>query len=246
MNLHLMRYNAFESLISDRFEYYVGHSTFLKIKSLLEIDGFELTTRVIEIITQSHSQFGQDLWILNHYGFRPYGFFVEIGSNGGVTLSNTFLLERNGWKGILIEPNPTINFFDRGAILIKCAAGAESTGLVRFEANVESMYSKLSNVVKTIPQHPRNYQEVMVPQFSLVDVLLECKASETIEYISLDIEGTEIEVLKGFDFQKYEVGARTIETNNSDAFREVKYFMELNGYKFVRLMNGIDSWFIRN
>src|SRR5262249_24696590 len=57
--------------------------------------------------TYSHAQFRQDLWVLHETGRKRDGFFVEFGATDGISLSNTYLLERDfGWRGILAEPNP--------------------------------------------------------------------------------------------------------------------------------------------
>lgn len=58
---------------------------------------------------QSKSQIFQDLWALWETHPRTGGFFVEIGANDGVTHSNTFLLEKLGWSGIIAEPNPALS-----------------------------------------------------------------------------------------------------------------------------------------
>lgn len=49
----------------------------------------------------NYSQIGQDIEVLKFYNNKHRGFFIEIGASDGITLSNTYLLEKNyNWKGI--------------------------------------------------------------------------------------------------------------------------------------------------
>ena len=58
-------------------------------------------------MNNTYSQLGQDLDVIKHYNFKENGFFVEIGANDGISLSNTYLLEKKyNWKGLCIEPLP--------------------------------------------------------------------------------------------------------------------------------------------
>jgi len=55
------------------------------------------------------SQFGQDKWIIERlFPSKRNGFFVDIGANDGITLSNTYFLEKKGWNGLAVEPIPPV------------------------------------------------------------------------------------------------------------------------------------------
>jgi virulence-associated protein VapD len=61
-----------------------------------------------EHYTKSYSQLNQDTNALEFFNYKKNGFFVEIGANDGITLSNTYLLEKEfGWKGICVEAIPS-------------------------------------------------------------------------------------------------------------------------------------------
>ena len=49
---------------------------------------------------KNYSQLDQDLWILSKFDTDYKGFYIEIGANDGVALSNSLLLEENGWEGV--------------------------------------------------------------------------------------------------------------------------------------------------
>lgn len=56
----------------------------------------------------SYSQFGEDSWILKHLPLPPKGTFIEVGAYDGISSSNTYGFEREGWYGICVEPDPEI------------------------------------------------------------------------------------------------------------------------------------------
>lgn len=184
---------------------------------------------------RTFSQIGQDLYVIeNVYGKKRDGFFVDVGATHGENLSNTCLLERDyGWKGICIEPNP--NFFsklvkNRTATCLPCAA--YSVNGKEFEFTVAGV---LSGISKHIDYHKSTLKNptITVTTKTLTTILDECKAPRFIEYLSLDTEGSELEVLRGIDFSKYTFGFITIEHNWIEPRRtEMRELLLDNGYVF--------------
>lgn len=52
-----------------------------------------------------YSQVGQDRWVINYFGENYKGFFIDIGAYDGISISNTYALEKLGWKGICVDAN---------------------------------------------------------------------------------------------------------------------------------------------
>ena len=184
---------------------------------------------------RSFSQVGQDLYVIETvYNKKQKGFFVDGGASHGVNLSNTCLLERDyGWIGICVEPNP--NFFaklikNRMAKCLSCAAYSE--GDKEFEFTVAGV---LSGISRHIDHHKSTLKNptITVKTKTLTTILDECQAPRFIEYLSLDTEGSELEVLKGIDFGKYIFGFITVEHNWIEPRRtEMKKLLLNNGYLF--------------
>jgi len=189
----------------------------------------------------SKSQIGQDLKVVEQYNKKENGFFIEIGANNGVDLSNTYLLESQyNWKGICCEPNP--KSYDQ---LVKnrpnsicCKEAVYNTSGLTVSFDIANNCDLLSGISKYIDCH-RNYVDhnkstIQVQTISLIDLLDKHNAPRFIEYISLDTEGSEYEILKGFDFNKYIFGLIDIEHNYIEPRRtNIRELLISNGYIFL-------------
>ena len=143
------------------------------------------------------------------------GFFVEIGAYDGVTQSNSVLLEAADWKGLLIEPNPSSYakcVKARPNVLVEhaaCVAYGNSTPYTTItDVGLMSMTSE-SDLKGDIGEEwisrgegfiDRARQDIEVPTATLSDLLDKHKIG-TVDLLLLDVEGAEVEVLKGLDFE---------------------------------------------
>lgn len=190
----------------------------------------------------SYSQIGQDLEVLKTYNNKRGGFFIEIGASDGIKLSNTYLLEKKyNWKGICVEPIPR-----RFEELCKnrpnsfCSNNAvynESTKQVIFDiANSFDLLSGISNNIdcyKTAVN--KNKTQIIVTTISFNDLLEKYNAPLFIDYLSLDTEGSELEILKSVNLQKYIFGLIDVEHNYIEPRRtQIRNLLTSNGYVFLR------------
>lgn len=194
-----------------------------------------------------YSQCGQDSFLYKRFFHnKKDGVFVDIGAHDGIVLSNTYFFEKElGWKGICIEPLP-----DRFEQLRKnrkctCIQGCiyNKTGTVKF-LNVKSHIGEhtemLSGIVETydnrhlnrIKHETRNNmgscEEVEVKCYLLNDVLSDNKIAH-VDYLSIDTEGGELDILKAIDFDKYTINIIDVENNYNDP--EFEKFLSSKGYK---------------
>jgi FkbM family methyltransferase len=180
----------------------------------------------------------EESFSLNELDFklRPYlnyrrGFFVEAGANDGISQSNTLYFEKyRQWKGILIEPIPDL--------AAKCRVNrpkciVENFALVPFdykESHVEMRYCNLMSLVKGAMKSEEadlvhiqegcrvqntDSFELRVPARTLTSIL-EANSVRKIDLLSLDVEGFELNVLKGVDFEKYQPALMLIEARFRD------------------------------
>lgn len=165
-------------------------------------------------LLETYSQINQDRHVVNFYDGRQNGYFVEIGANDGIDLSNTYLLEKKyGWKGVCIEPlkeayNKLVK--NRSAICSDRAVFSKSGLTLQFSQC--NLYSGITEYIDKYTDVKDNEMSNVVTS-TLTDLLDENDAPKFIEYMSIDTEGSELEILKGVDFDKYTFGIINLEHN---------------------------------
>jgi len=191
-------------------------------------------------MTEYFAQFGEDEILWEFFNHRRDGYFVEVGANHPTWCSQTCFLERQGWKGILIEPLPENCALLRqqrpGSTVYQNACGAqdetgESTFFVAKEMN------SLSGLTK---DEQREYSEIKVNIRTLDDILAESSSPE-IDLLSIDVEGTELNVLKGFSIQKYRPKVMLLEDHLQSL--SLHRYVVSTGYKLVK-RTGCNSWYV--
>lgn len=197
----------------------------------------------------SHGQLFQDV-LAYFVSPKTQGFFVEFGATDGCFLSNTYFLEKQHyWKGILAEPARSwakklkINRNDC-SIDFRCV-WCKSGEKIEF---VEDALPEISGVSKTLnkermSEHSASY---MVETVSLIDLLDEHHAPKYIDYISIDTEGSEFEILEHFDFSRYQFGLITVEHNYETEKRE-KLLSLLSSKHYKRIfqnISAVDDWYV--
>lgn len=136
----------------------------------------------------------QDKYVYETLGTN--GIFVDVGAYDGVQTSNTYLLEQLGWNGICIEAHP--QYYKQLQLNRKCTcvekAVTDHAGVVTF--GIDSIGG-----------------DKIVNCDSLDNILKQCLCPRKIDYLSMDIEGHELTVLKNFPFKSWDINLITIEHN---------------------------------
>ena len=197
----------------------------------------------------SMSQLGQDVWILERLDFKRRGFFVEFGATDGVLLSNTWLLEKKfDWQGICAEPNP--NFFkklknNRNCTVSNACIGRLSGETVEFvfadAYGGQTRFAAIDQHFEKRKAYVESGQTATLTTISLHDFLKENSAPRDIDYISIDIEGAEYDVLRSFPFSEWNIRFFTIEHNFSETRGKIRELLASNGYSCVEAQ--WDDWY---
>ena len=185
------------------------------------------------------------------------GFFVELGANDGITQSNTYHFERfRNYSGILIEPIPdkfiecrrnrsSRNFFVNCACVgfgftgnfVNLVYSNLMTTTLDGTSDILDRYSHALSGAQFIKEQTYEFQ---IQARTLNSILIEAKAPNRIDFLSLDVEGSELEVLKGVNFESYTFSIICVESR--DISRISDYLSDKN-YELVKELSVHDYLF---
>ncbi len=161
---------------------------------------------------------------------RQGGFFVEFGAASGEELSNSLFFEKSrGWRGLLIEANPD-SFKElfakhrRAYTLNACVSPTTSSGKLKYytaglygglkdhmdENHAQYLQKKRRNLIENRRGFKLNYTEIEVPCFPLFSILEALNVSH-VDYMSVDVEGPELEILQTIPFDRITFDVLTVE-----------------------------------
>jgi FkbM family methyltransferase len=204
-----------------------------------------------ELKQKSFSQFGEDALLLEIFKNNKTPVCIDVGANDGDYGSNSALLESNGWICVLVEPNPILckkiirdrkpyRLFEYAASskeavvnLYLVNGGLLAHGLSTLEPNYENM--------KRIKENNFSYEKIKVKSRTLDSMLSEAGLTK-VDVVSIDVEGHELDVLKGFAFKKWSPRIFIIEDNSVFKSNKISFYMNKRGYKpFFR--SGVNDWY---
>lgn len=176
------------------------------------------------------SQIGQDKWVLETvFPGVVDGFFVDVGSADGTLASNTKALEQRGWTGICIDPFPT-HMEGRVCRMLEEVVFSEAGRSVEFQVSEE--LSGIKDTLGVWKGRALKGRTVVFTTTTLAEILARTNAPPFIQFVSLDIEGAELEALKGFPFDRHRIGALAIEHNDEEPKRsDIQALMKRHGYR---------------
>lgn len=172
---------------------------------------------------------------------RP-GYFVDVGANDPQLYSQTFHLEQIGWTWVLIEPQPDLADAlrrSRSAKVYALACSAPENAGRPMRLQLAGVYSSLNAQLPNATAVVSGTIDVMTR--TLDDVLIDAGAPSPIDFLSVDVEGHEIEVLRGFDFQRWRPRLILIEDIVLD--RRLHNFLSARGYRWAQ-RTGINAWYV--
>ena len=189
-----------------------------------------------------YGQHGEDIYIRSLFPDYNYkGVCIEVGAYDGITLSNTYHFEQNGWKCLCIEPIE-ISFNKCKEIRKECVNCCISDSdkedklfhIFTLSGNNMCAISSLEPDERLIESHKHmitDRSSSIVKVRSLNSLLEELQYPLKIDFISIDTENTELDVLKGIDLIKYDVTLLLIENNYNEPMCEE--YLKQYGYKKI-------------
>jgi FkbM family methyltransferase len=186
-----------------------------------------------------YSQYGEENIILSFFNHKKNGLCVDVGAADGILYSNSrFLIEKQEWNAFLIEPHPT--FFKKleklynenskikiinNAVFNKC----DKLPFYIFGHDKEAQVSTLSPEFKqkVIDLYKYNYEKIEIDTIRLSDLFKSIEAK--IDFLTIDAEGVDLQVLESNDWLKYRPSLICIEHSMNQ--QVLKEYMESINYK---------------
>lgn len=189
-------------------------------------------------------EFYEKFLVWEFFDFAAQGFFVEVGAFHSQELSQTWMLEKLGWSGLLIEPIP-----DNAAELRRNRPGStvhevaltatEKTGTLKLYMAGEA--GSQSGLVRNQQDPERTYQREITVQARTFDWILDQDPPPRIDFISIDTEGNELDVLRGLDLKRWRPRLILVEYVVLDL--QLHRFLLSQGYRLLKRTQW-NNWYV--
>lgn len=191
----------------------------------------------------TYSQDKQDIIIYQKYlhAFGNNGFFVDIGANDGITFSNSLLYEELGWQGVCVEPHPrafSVLSDRRSCICVNACVSSETKkvnflqvdGCPEMLSGILEFYDPrhLSRVDLEIRRDGGSKKIIEIDSYTYEDLSIKYNIPSHVQYLSIDVEGGELNVLQSINFSKFSFDILGVENNFGDAV--VENYLKQFGY----------------
>ena len=191
---------------------------------------------------KNYSQFNEDLFLVDFFHNKKKGKFVDLGAFHPIRYNNTYLLYKKGWSGTNIDLNPVaIDMFNiaRNRDINICALMSEKSNI---EKNVyyEHGFSAVNSLVLT-KELKKVLKKVKIMKTKTFDDLV----SHDFDFLNIDLEGHDYEVLRTINLKKNKPGLICIEIlENSKDKENIFKYMTKNNFEFINKCKV--SYFFKN
>ena len=190
----------------------------------------------------SYSQRFEDLYLMRCFGDRAEGFYIDIGSGHPVYDNVSFAFYLRGWRGITVEPNPWLSRLSRAVrprdhhveALVAATSGAATFYQVYDFHGLSTMIE--GHAQEALARFGKTSQVATVPLTTLAE-LCAGQAPASFDFLKVDVEGAEAEVLKGANWQRYRPKLVVVEAlapyTLAPAYAEWEPLLARHGYAYV-------------
>jgi len=201
------------------------------------------------------SQNGQDRFLNNHiFKKNSNGIFIDIGANDGITFSNTYFFEKKGWSGICIEPIPEVFEKLKKNRKCNCICGVMSekniefseflhvTGASEMLSGILDKYDNdhLERIEKDIKNNNEKKEIIKVQNFNFNKII----KFTHIDYLTIDTEGSEFDILKTINFSNFEIKVISIENDYKN--NNINDFLKNNNFKYLTTIGSDEIYLNKN
>jgi len=195
---------------------------------------------------KGYSQYGEDI-LLSQFIKKDHGFYIDVGCNHPKRFSNSYLFYKKGWSGVAIDVNSNLiklfKFFRPKDISLTSAVSECDSRLGRYyqfdETPLNGFLSR-TEVKKLLKKGYKviGYEDIKFQR--LRDILSGLKIKSKIDFMSIDVEGMGLEVLKSSDWELYKPTFIYIEDENFNPEHpnksDVHVFLKRKGYSLLSVV----------
>lgn len=186
-------------------------------------------------------QVNEDKLLLDFLGNS--GFFLDVGANHPKIGSQTYPLETAGWDGLCVEPQPKyVALYPtmRKASIVQCACGTKEQ-----EGQMLKLYCLEANASLDPDQVLYAVKDSIIESYDVpiraLDNILQERGISRIDFMTIDVEGFEMQVLKGISLNTYQPKLILLEDHLYN--HECHFYLKNQGYKLVRRTE-LNMWYI--
>lgn len=180
--------------------------------------------------------------------------FVDVGANDGVTGSMTFSLEQDGWRGILVEPNPILVELlksKRQSTIVNCAVSSAENALeFNFVSGPDNLhglsrFNYSEEFAELVKKNQGTIEKKMVECQKLENILFKNNVQTDFSFLKVDVEGHELEVFKSLNLEKFKPILIVAEDNTKDLDKRVRQYLKQFNYNVVARI-GTNNFFVKD
>ena len=201
----------------------------------------------------SYAQNGEDVILARALGATENGFYVDVGAASPTEATVTRHFYEAGWHGINLEPVPgwaaALRALRPRDVTIEAAAGAAAGEIVFYEVLDDAALSTGDGEsADRLRRDGHELREVRVPVVTL-DAVLEEHGPERIDFLKIDVEGAEADVLAGIDLRRFRPRVVLVEATEPNSLRPAygawEELVTSRGYRYAST-DGINRYYVRD
>jgi FkbM family methyltransferase len=187
----------------------------------------------------------QDELVWEFFDHRGEGYFVEVGANHPQQGSQTWLLEKAGWRGALVEPQASLfealcQARPRSKVFRAACSAPEKTGFAELHVPGDEL-NGFATLERNVDDAGIRYERTERVGVTTLDALLAQAGNPKVDFVSLDTEGTELDVLRGFELRRHRPALLLIEDKLQSLAKH--RFLRAQGYKLVKRTE-LNNWYV--
>jgi hypothetical protein len=194
---------------------------------------------------KQYSQWGEDLFISDFFKNKNEGIYLDIGCFHPYMYSNTCLLYKKGWNGINIDINQTsIDLFNIARPKDTSICTTIDQNKKKFKVFLDDPFSPVNTLNKDFYEDFKksffkNKKLLSIQSKTIQEIIHISNISQNVDFINIDAEGSDFEILKQININKLNAKLISIETHNVDGsksknFDSITNFLKKNNYLILQ------------